>query len=103
MPLLINKKHSPVILGETEDSSGSIMREQNCLLMSDDGFKFRIHEKLLNQTQMMANIIEDSKDSGCSGIIKIFFLCEVRLSIMIPKLYVFMIEGRGGGRNENLP
>ena len=68
--------YRPEIAGE-KDSNG-INLPANCLLMSEDGFKFKINEQLLNQTKIMSDIIEDSNDPDCSGIIKIFFLCQVR-------------------------
>ena len=46
--------------------------------MSEDGYKFKINEHLLNQTKIMSDIIEDANDPDCFGVIKIFFLCQVR-------------------------
>ena len=69
MTTLYNKNHRSVI--DSHKDSHEIKKLPNCVLLSQDGYKFKIHEKLLTQTKRMHDIVEDAKDSDCCGMIKI--------------------------------
>ena len=96
MTTLYNKNHSSVIDGHKD--SYEMKKMPNCVLFSQDGYKFKIHEKLLTQTKRMHDIVEDAKDPDCPGTIKIVCFCQVTNC----GIYEVMIAQKCFGSSANL-
>ena len=77
--IVIINKHFSVVEEKQGDTTKEARKFVNCVLKSKDGMRFDVHEKLINQTQLMQNLFEDAKDSDCCNVIKIVFACPVSL------------------------
>jgi len=98
MSIVINKKHIAAIGGETPGQTESELKKfVNCALMSSDGIRFDIHEKLLSQTQLMCDILEDARDPDCCDTIKIVLICPGE---ELKKLVQFLYDGKIHCKNE---
>jgi len=94
MSILIKKKEKDISF-----SGGELRKFVNCILVSGDGFKFDIHEKLINQTQYMCNLFEDASDPDCLTSMKIFFIFCSREELK--KMVQFLHDGKIHCENED--
>merc|ERR1712228_1033358 len=63
------------------------LKQHDCILYSDDGFKINIHKDILCQTKSMQNILL-SADNSCCKSIEIFCPCSSQeLEILVKFLY----------------
>merc|ERR1712212_511265 len=99
MAIVINKKHIVSIEKESsgQTSKGELKKFVNCVLISAEGMRFDIHQKLINQTQLMCSILEDARDFDCCDTIKIFLLCPGE---KLEKLVQFLHNGKIECKNE---
>jgi len=99
MAIVINKKHIVSIEKESsgQTSKGELKKFVNCVLISAEGMRFDIHQKLINQTQLMSSILEDARDFDCCDTIKIFLLCPGE---ELKKLVQFLHNGKIECQNE---
>jgi len=78
---------------------GELKKFVNCILVSGDGFRFNIHEKLINQTQYMCNLFEDARDPDCLDSMKILLIfCTGE---ELKKLVQFLHDGKIHCENED--
>jgi len=101
MSIVINKKHNATIerenLGQTKE--GELKTFVDCVLVSADGMRFNIHEKIINQTQLMRNILEDAREwTDCSQTTKILLTCPGE---ELKKLLQFFYDGKINCENED--
>lgn len=92
MSIVISKNHNSPVKDE-------LKKNLNCILVSGDGFRVNIQEKLINQTQFMRNLLEDAKDPDFCDSKKVFliFCTEEELK----KLVQFLLDGKIHCENED--